>query len=1530
MPGINDLAVRLYRRLFRAQSGARQSAGADAVLDGNSAVALTEACIADSAALGGSFPASGSDLAWHRELQRRTRNEFRTPLTFLDTEGPRGALAAAIGQAMSGLRATAFLSGPDLAGGQDLLTNAAGRHLPLVIHLSNQALPAQGATRGSGHETLHQVAESGCFILFAANVQEAADFTLIARRVAEAALIPGIVAMDGERTALSAQELCLPGPQLVQEYLGPADESITSPTPSQRMLFGEHRRRVPRWHNLDRPLLQGTLQSPRAFALGVAGARPYFDEHLEGLLEEALDGFAKLTGRHYDPLSCHRMDDAELVLLTQGATLETACATADHLRQVYKLKTGVLGLRILRPFPGPELIKALSGRPRVAVLERIDAPLAGDPPLLRELRASLSRALDNGRFGQECHPDYPLLDQQQLPRLHSAVYGVGGFALNAADLIAYCRDMKAGEAPARIYLGIEFHNSSNLHPKRRVLLDQIRRAYPASEHLGLRTRDQTPELKPEGSLSLAVQRLPGRGAEAVAGEAAAMLHRLAGGVIRCLPGLGVDDWAEWTTDRVLHAPGGQIGSCDEAPVDIALIDNISGISMAVPHPDLRTGGTLLIQGTEDDAGLWQSLGNDARAAIKQKSLSLYRLPAPERPTASGIQAGPLEAELADAHRLGALFTVLVDTDLIDQTPRRILSAWKSGLEGLGNNEQDRLHSAFELGMEAAHPVDYEQLEIQAQREESIWSDEAPKVVRQLGSAEETFDSLARFWDQVGILYRKGESSDLTADPFMATGAVPPLSATFRDLHASRDRLPLFTAENCTGCGHCWTVCPDSAIGVVALTPAALIDCGIRLAKADALRPIASKLAARISALGRRGEIEGSDAGQLLLQAWSWLQEKAPMPRERTAAMQEGLDALAAHLGALPLALTEPLFHSGEKARKDAGELLSMVINPDACKACGLCTAACEEEALVAVPQDTENLQLAQRLWRIWDQTPDTPSDTIERVTAEESIDPMAAILMSRYCSQAMAGGDGAEAGSGGKIALRMTLGAAEYQQQPLVYRFTRELGDMREKINDLIRETLTDALPGDDLERLASNLRATDGRQVDLSTLTRDTNATLASGGIDTQRLSRLVELAQGLGDAHWRLSEGAHGLGRARFGLAISPGGVAGWAGAFPNNPFQAPVTLDLTGEAGQLAAGLLQGQLGSAIHTFDLVHRGRAELDPRHDSAHQTLTWESLSDEERQLCPPLILVGDEAELGGRGFAQVAWLLNSGLPIKILVMSELDLGLGRPVTKGNPLAAGTDPRNNLGLMALAQRRAYVAQTSIAEPAHFRHSVREALGFAGPALIRVHAPSPGRHGFAANRTLEQARLAVSSRAFPLFRYHPAGQGVFGSRITLDNNPQPRSSWIEGEHGQPLTPLSWLLTETRFGEHFSLLEEDDPAPVPIHDWLKLDTVAKTGKTPLLTLPGDEQPLRYRVSEEAMARVEDLGHAWRTLQELAGLVTPFTEKVNLEAEERVAAEHQAALADLQKEHDAAMQELRERMQSDTALHIRDRLMGLAGYR
>ena len=186
MPGLRSIAIRWYRKAFGAPAGSDiREEGLNTVLDGNSAAALSEAAIAS------------------RVVQT--------------AEGPRGVVAAATGLALAGRRATAFLSGTDIAATQDLLISAAGKHAPLVLHVGTRAVTAHGATLGSGHESVHLSADSGFFMLFAANVQEAVDFTYIARRVTEESLVPGMVIMDGEQTALAAQDTRLLSPAQVSD-----------------------------------------------------------------------------------------------------------------------------------------------------------------------------------------------------------------------------------------------------------------------------------------------------------------------------------------------------------------------------------------------------------------------------------------------------------------------------------------------------------------------------------------------------------------------------------------------------------------------------------------------------------------------------------------------------------------------------------------------------------------------------------------------------------------------------------------------------------------------------------------------------------------------------------------------------------------------------------------------------------------------------------------------------------------------------------------------------------------------------------------------------------------------------------------------------------------------------------------------------------------------------------------------------------------------------------------------------------------
>jgi hypothetical protein len=116
MPALRNIAIRWYREVFGAPAGSDiREEGLDCVLDGNSAVALSEAGIATHAVLGGSLPCAEADAVWLGELEHGATNLFGEALSAQTTEGPRGIIAAATGLALAGRRATAFLSGTDIA-----------------------------------------------------------------------------------------------------------------------------------------------------------------------------------------------------------------------------------------------------------------------------------------------------------------------------------------------------------------------------------------------------------------------------------------------------------------------------------------------------------------------------------------------------------------------------------------------------------------------------------------------------------------------------------------------------------------------------------------------------------------------------------------------------------------------------------------------------------------------------------------------------------------------------------------------------------------------------------------------------------------------------------------------------------------------------------------------------------------------------------------------------------------------------------------------------------------------------------------------------------------------------------------------------------------------------------------------------------------------------------------------------------------------------------------------------------------------
>nr|VFK31397.1 MAG: Pyruvate:ferredoxin oxidoreductase [Candidatus Kentron sp. MB]VFK75465.1 MAG: Pyruvate:ferredoxin oxidoreductase [Candidatus Kentron sp. MB] len=1573
MPSLANSPLRLFQRLFGPEAPLKSADyTVDTVIDGATAVAITETCLADAAALNASFPVEAATITWKAEQTRKVTNCFGVPLTSHGTESPRGALAAALGLTMSGVRATVFLSGPDLVTGQDLLVMAAGRHLPLVVHLSNQTLAAQAGALGTGHEAYHTTADSGCFTLLASNVQEAVDLTLIARRTAELSLIPGIVAMDGEQTALAVQNVSLPSSSLIRAFLGPAHEKIRAPTPAQRVIFGETRRRIPSWHDLDRPVLHGALQGPESWGLGAVAKRPYFDRHVAGIMNESSSLLAEQTGRHLLAISSHRVHNADIVLVTQGSATETAQATVDYMRR-QGMKIGVIGIRCLRPFPGPQIAEALRGKRIVGVLERSDTPLAADPPLTRQLRAAIDRALENSRFGHHTHPHYPAIVENEQPRLRSVLFGLGGLPLRGADLVALCEelahnieqtrpkrwyetrfrptsdeenagDKEAEQVRSRIYLGFDFARASSVYPKRQVLLDILRRDYPEIANLGLQGQDAPSDLRPKGTLTLAIHRIPGQGVEGLVIEAAEFLQQLFKGEVRGNPGLYWEHFESYCVDRLNVGPAPLRDPGDQAPVDMSVITTPRHHLFMRPIDDLIEKGVLMTESPLDGKILWRSLPPILREGIRIKQAMLYRLP----PPAKGIGL-----KLAKERLLGALLGTLEDAGRLSFPVKRLMEIRSDILRTLPTAEREARLSAFKGGLEGVHRVDYSTFETPETLEErTIWSDEIPTTVRQLGKADETYDSLPRFWHQVGVMYQNGEAHEITPDPHLATGIVPPLTSTFRDLSDSRGMLPNFDPTACTGCGDCWAYCPDSAIGPLVIGARRLIDMGIRMIDARELRPIATRITNDFHTLCEDPANTLYTTAELLTRISLPGQGNEPQEGEGRNGHKAAMEKLLAEIGPLPIARTARFFTSPEQEKRGSGKLFSIVINPNTCKACGICIHACESNALAPALQTQERIVQARRLWHIWEYLPETAPETMAHVSRDPLFNAMASLFLSRQHLLTMTGGDGAEAGSGEKIAVRFLLSAVDAHQQPRVEQFLADLEQARKDIAVLIQNTVTDALPTNDLDALATGLASIHPGQVPLAVLTKHLETAEDAGVVDTGRLRRLVELTRSLGDLHWEITNGRHGLGRARFGLAVGPGSLATWAGAYPNNPFHVPVAVDMTGETAQLAAGLFEGQLRKTTEGIRLLREAHNQLDPsvskspairartgNPDSSNQPLLWRELSHNERQICPPVILLGNNEMLGGRGLAGILWLLRSDSPFKILIVSELDLGLDAVVTATDleglmvdaPFSLAKTPRINIGLLALAQYRAYVAQTSIADPEHFLTSVRAAMDYTGPALLHVHAPSPERHGFPMHQTIRRARDAVRSRVFPLFRYDPRAEGVFGQRIDLAGNPDPNLVWTISD-GKPFTPVHWALEEGRFAEHFIPLSDDeDPDAIgatPLVEYLEQNSQTRAGKTPIIHHPKPEgEQIPCRIDPALVTATRDRRETWRVLQELAGSVTPFTEQVERQAEQRAAARRAIEHNALKEEHDAEVTGLREVMETEMAERLHTRLMQLA---
>ncbi len=1477
-------SLRLLRRLFGG-GGHRSTApvGQSVVLDGMTAVALLEARLCESAGIGSTWPASLAARSWANSSRSKT-NPLGAMCSSIDADDARGAIAAALGQAISGQRAVAFVNGNELLAAHDLLVAAANRCAPLVVHVAARAPTRHSQPLGGGHDSYHAVADAGWIQLFARDVQEALDLALIARRVTETALIPVLVAMDME-TAIGTRDAVLPEDKLLRQYLGAPWDSIESPTPAQRALFGNVRRRAPRWFDVDHPMLLSPGESPESWALGVLGARSFVAGHASALLDSALNAFEQATGRRRDLVA---MDDGKpkLLLVAQGDAVATTQSVAKWLNVQRRARVGVLGVQSLRPWQSERIAAALESADAVAVLERVDAPLASDGPLMREVRATLDRCRENARFGADTHPGHPSIPEKRLPRVVAAGYGLGGYPLRTADVIALFDEL-AQPARSRLVLGAAAPGDTR-YPRRKAAIDSLKRDYPHLGESALRSESPAPDLAPDDAATIALLRPATQRWDALATDFAALAHELFGLHVRVCPELSWSRYDPARIDVVTLQAEGDIGVSADAPVDLVLTVSVP------PAAQLRA--------RVREQTRWICV-NDGEAAIETALGSLLAWVAQR-----AHRSAPTDAKLSEARAA-------------------LLSGGDAGRHDAALAEFRRaFREPLRPGPSSPLP------------DPSRPDVPTPAIARTITREDERVDALPHFWSQVGVLFRDDAAGELTCDPHLTAGAIPPMSGAFHVRRELPATLVDFDPENCDGDGALWTSCPDASVLPLVLSTRALFDAGIDLAAADGaavdeLRGLAATLAKVAHKHVKSAESRALSARDLLVTAFEAVREKSGWPAERGESLRKALQAVIDRLGELKFARTTPFFDDAETESTGAGELLALLVDPDACRCPELLAAVGEGRGLVVRETTTEYVARARRLRALAGRLPDASGKTIERVRRHSKVGPLAAIMLARSCLCAVGAGDADEPASGIRLALRNTIGLAESYMQPRFARLLQRVDSLAERLAERIRTLLADGLPTKDLDRLAAGLEAFQGDHVELARLTEQVERAVGGGRVDGPRLRRITECARGLADLRWRLSQGVNNLGRSRWSTAIVGDSSARPLCVFPNNPFASPAALTIGGNSGRFAAGLLEGQKRQHLAAVRLLRWAEAELD-RPNEAHVVaetlpqLSFDGLTREERDLVPPLLLIGDGRSFADRGLGELTWVLKSGLPIKVVVLSEAgetsDCGIGVDALAAYPNVQRCD----LALAALLTRGGFVAQVSLGHAEHFACAMLQALSFAGPAMIHLHAPSPVRHGFAPQRLIEQARRAVETRAFPVFTFDPSAEGVFGARLDLAGNPSVESL-LHRSGDRALTPVDWAAHEARFADWLVPLASDAPTPTPMADYVALPADQRRDRTPFVEVGAGDPKRRLavtsRLAQDAVDRVE----FWRILQELAGVVTPFTQTVRRRAEHDVAEAHAAEIAQLRSDYEARLAELERSFTARTSQRLTHRLMQLAGY-
>ncbi|HEY6008828.1 MAG TPA: pyruvate:ferredoxin (flavodoxin) oxidoreductase, partial [Geobacteraceae bacterium] len=378
-------------------------------IDGNEATSSVAHRLSEVIAIYPITPSSGMGEFADEWSARGKKNLWGTIPAVIEMQSEGGAAGAVHGALQTGALTTTFTASQGLLLMIPNMYKIAGELTSTVFHVAARAIAAHALSIYGDHQDVMAVRQTGWAMLSSGSVQEAHDFAAIAQMATLESRVPFLHFFDGFRTSHEVTKIT----ELTDDDLNALIDTDLVRAHRARALSPEH------------PVLRGSAQNPDVYFQARERVNPFYVA-TPGIVEKAMDEFARVTGRQYNLFDYFGHPEPERVVVLMGSGGETAEETVKFLAAKGE-KVGAIRVRLYRPFSVEHFLKALPASVQsIAVLDRTKEPGASGEPLYLDVVTALAEGgrgqinVIGGRYGLSSKEFTPAMVKATLDELSAS------------------------------------------------------------------------------------------------------------------------------------------------------------------------------------------------------------------------------------------------------------------------------------------------------------------------------------------------------------------------------------------------------------------------------------------------------------------------------------------------------------------------------------------------------------------------------------------------------------------------------------------------------------------------------------------------------------------------------------------------------------------------------------------------------------------------------------------------------------------------------------------------------------------------------------------------------------------------------------------------------------------------------------------------------------------------------------------------------------------------------------------------------